>query len=996
MSKFDLRVWVLVTSFEPLRAHIFSRVYGRRCGLAYDSSVKSLGESLIHLTNYSIQRKNPDVGDSSSSKASSDPSASSVKKLRNVCDNARSGGVAPAAASAVQGDLLVSHEEILRVVNNHGGQPSDHVWNQHVWPEIKRKILATLEATKGQVSHREKSFEFLGYDIILDDALTPWILEVNMSPAMAHRCPAQNALIASMVQGLLKLAVFPITGSAEKEPDGAFGLEYFAASEGSDSFARISFMRENGDNSDEDEDDASVAAASGEWELLVESAASAEQDHFAPVSRVPASRPTSSYATLRGGGGSHRAVALNEWTDGLTAALPSSFAASRPSRPKSANSTMRPSGGAGGPKATTNNLDVSFAAVGKAVSLRAIEIHDHLCSGFEKLLRVQTWARRCLVRLRLYHENRRANSTRIQCTIRCFLAKSRRFHAKRARAAIVLQCAARYKAAVQLRVFLLHKRASTTIQTRVRRLLAQRLLVRLRRTRAATVIQLWQRRLLDAWRRRAAFKIVIVARRWLLWRRKHARRIFHLVALHYRRRRRAGMQVKRFAVAMLRRYQESRRCYRQWSEMAARKGREWALRAMEKRKAWDMAMKVKLEIIIYNELHALASEIAVEAYSNAITEAAEEEAVAAAAAQEAALAIQAAEEAARARMDSPNGFAAKNYTQLLSQFSLGAASALPFGSLALRAPSSAAETEGDRGEDADDDDEDGADEETKDGLVGLRIQANTGGSGNCYPPPRPPRPAPNSSSNSANTAEISSLQSMLASFDTKSLALERDMQSQLLRMMEPPPARAVPETCSLLPPPRPKSAAKARPKSATMSKPRFPKDVYGKDFRPSRQGWGGEEGGDEEEGAEEEKEVGKKRAPAKRAASQVAAPAADPVGLPKRTAPLKKSKKKAKPTAVMQWEQEVNSMNPYSFASTGASSSRSYWGSSSPAPHVDDDYAVKSYAASANRLEQERSLLLGQMLNSLLEKHREEPASSSNRPSSTSGGHRVHKSYSRF
>jgi hypothetical protein len=58
-----------------------------------------------------------------------------------------------------------------------------------------------------------------GYDVIFDAALEPWILEVNMSPAMAHRTPEQSSLIESMCKGLLRIAVFPhFHGSREATP----------------------------------------------------------------------------------------------------------------------------------------------------------------------------------------------------------------------------------------------------------------------------------------------------------------------------------------------------------------------------------------------------------------------------------------------------------------------------------------------------------------------------------------------------------------------------------------------------------------------------------------------------------------------------------------------------------------------------------------------------------------------------------------------------------
>ena len=57
LAKFDMRVWVLVTSFQPLTAYIYSTLYGRRCSTAYDLNVDTLHDSYTHLTNYSVQKK---------------------------------------------------------------------------------------------------------------------------------------------------------------------------------------------------------------------------------------------------------------------------------------------------------------------------------------------------------------------------------------------------------------------------------------------------------------------------------------------------------------------------------------------------------------------------------------------------------------------------------------------------------------------------------------------------------------------------------------------------------------------------------------------------------------------------------------------------------------------------------------------------------------------------------------------------------------------------
>ena len=113
-------------------------------------------------------------------------------------------------------EIITSHVKRLQAKLNqqkaHGNCES--LWASRVWPEIKRKILITIEAARDKLVHRNRSFEFLGYDILLDEQLNPWILEANMSPAMAHRSEEQSNLIANMCEGMVNLAVLPWVDSA--------------------------------------------------------------------------------------------------------------------------------------------------------------------------------------------------------------------------------------------------------------------------------------------------------------------------------------------------------------------------------------------------------------------------------------------------------------------------------------------------------------------------------------------------------------------------------------------------------------------------------------------------------------------------------------------------------------------------------------------------------------------------------------------------------------
>jgi len=55
-SKYDLRLYVLVTSFEPLRVYLFEEGLVRLATQPY-STKGTLGKRFVHLTNYSVNKK---------------------------------------------------------------------------------------------------------------------------------------------------------------------------------------------------------------------------------------------------------------------------------------------------------------------------------------------------------------------------------------------------------------------------------------------------------------------------------------------------------------------------------------------------------------------------------------------------------------------------------------------------------------------------------------------------------------------------------------------------------------------------------------------------------------------------------------------------------------------------------------------------------------------------------------------------------------------------
>ena len=55
--KYDLRLYVLVTSMDPMRIYLFKDGLVRLATVPYSTSKSSLKQRFVHLTNYSVNKK---------------------------------------------------------------------------------------------------------------------------------------------------------------------------------------------------------------------------------------------------------------------------------------------------------------------------------------------------------------------------------------------------------------------------------------------------------------------------------------------------------------------------------------------------------------------------------------------------------------------------------------------------------------------------------------------------------------------------------------------------------------------------------------------------------------------------------------------------------------------------------------------------------------------------------------------------------------------------
>uniref|UniRef100_A0A673TQ18 Tubulin--tyrosine ligase-like protein 5 n=1 Tax=Suricata suricatta TaxID=37032 RepID=A0A673TQ18_SURSU len=76
--------------------------------------------------------------------------------------------------------------------------------------------LAIATACKTFVPHRSSCFELYGFDVLIDSTLKPWLLEVNLSPSLACDAPLDLKIKASMISDMFTVVGFVCQDPAQR------------------------------------------------------------------------------------------------------------------------------------------------------------------------------------------------------------------------------------------------------------------------------------------------------------------------------------------------------------------------------------------------------------------------------------------------------------------------------------------------------------------------------------------------------------------------------------------------------------------------------------------------------------------------------------------------------------------------------------------------------------------------------------------------------------
>ena len=79
-------------------------------------------------------------------------------------------------------------------------------------------MLQSLKAVQNAVINDRHCFELYGYDVIIDEHLKPWLIEVNASPSLGASTGADRVMKARLIDDVLSLVAPPQWARAPARP----------------------------------------------------------------------------------------------------------------------------------------------------------------------------------------------------------------------------------------------------------------------------------------------------------------------------------------------------------------------------------------------------------------------------------------------------------------------------------------------------------------------------------------------------------------------------------------------------------------------------------------------------------------------------------------------------------------------------------------------------------------------------------------------------------
>lgn len=194
--KMTFRLYVTITSWDPLRIYVYHNGLVRICSAKYETTTESFSNlfvqrvfalifppltdrpRLVHLTNYDLQM---------------DKEAEFNAEIP-----------ADAFHDGLRSELGYIFNEI---------QKTTSISSERIWNDIHKLIACSIIPAEDyiqpwvarKVPYRNNCFEILGYDVLVDETGKPWLLEINHTPSLSPHTELENGIKKDMLRELMDL-----------------------------------------------------------------------------------------------------------------------------------------------------------------------------------------------------------------------------------------------------------------------------------------------------------------------------------------------------------------------------------------------------------------------------------------------------------------------------------------------------------------------------------------------------------------------------------------------------------------------------------------------------------------------------------------------------------------------------------------------------------------------------------------------------------------------
>ena len=163
--KFDMRIYCLVTSVNPLEMFLYKDGFARVSNELYSMDISNIK---VHLTNAAIQNRN-------------------AKKSKNY--------------EKIYGGSKISLDMLRTKLCRQYNIDFDYL----IWPQVKDIIIKVFACCQNDIPYCPSTFEMFGFDVIIDSNFRCWLLEINSSPSLERSNVLDDEIKLPLVNDIIKI-----------------------------------------------------------------------------------------------------------------------------------------------------------------------------------------------------------------------------------------------------------------------------------------------------------------------------------------------------------------------------------------------------------------------------------------------------------------------------------------------------------------------------------------------------------------------------------------------------------------------------------------------------------------------------------------------------------------------------------------------------------------------------------------------------------------------